>query len=173
MVTRYYRELLNFLSRAVNNRETAADLAQESYARVLAMQQEGAAIGEPRALLYRTARNLVVDRHRRGQFRAHEDIDALDDPAAGAAAPRHEQPEEAYAYAQHARALAAVIETLPPRCREAFVLNRFEGLSHQQVADHMGISKNMVAQHIIRGVLACQACEDAFDAAGTRAPRNE
>ena len=69
MVTRYYRELLNFLSRAVNNREAAADLAQESYARVLAMQQDGVTIAEPRALLYRTARNLVIDQHRRDTVR--------------------------------------------------------------------------------------------------------
>lgn len=173
VLERYYRELLNFLSRTVNDRDAAADLAQESYARVLALRQSGQAIANARALLYRTARNLVIDRHRRGQFRAHEDLDAQDDAAEGAAAPRHEQPEEAYAHAQHARALAAAIEALPPRCREAFVLNRFEGLSHQEVAERMGISKNMVAQHIIRGVLACQACEDALDAAGKRAARNE
>jgi RNA polymerase sigma factor (sigma-70 family) len=161
LLERYYRELLNFLSRTVNDRDAAADLAQESYARVLALRQSGEAISNVRALLYRTARNLVIDRHRRAVLRDHEDIDALAD-AAHAMAPVHAQPEEAYASAQHARAILAAIEALPPRCREAFVLNRFEGLSHQEVAERMGISKNMVAQHVIRGVLACKACEYAF-----------
>lgn len=165
VLERYYRELLNFLSRSVKDRDAAADLAQESYARVLALRQSGETIANARALLYRTARNLVIDRHRRADIRTHEDLDALEASAQAPAAPRHAQPEEVYAYGQHARAIVAVIEALPPRCREAFVLNRFDGLSHQEVAERMGISKNMVAQHIIRGVLACQACEDAFDAA--------
>ncbi len=51
MLTRYYRDLLNFCMRKVRDRDTAADLAQESYARVLSMQQKGQVILEPGALL--------------------------------------------------------------------------------------------------------------------------
>jgi RNA polymerase sigma factor (sigma-70 family) len=156
---RYHRELLNFLSRQVNDRDTAADLAQESFVRVLSAQTSGQAVWDMRALLYRTARNLVIDQHRRASHRQHEDIHALDEPDQPLA-PRHLQPEEVLAYEQQARALVHAIEALPPRCREAFVLNRFEGLSHQEVAERMGISKNMVAQHVGRGILSCQACLD-------------
>ncbi|ADU35051.1 sigma-70 family RNA polymerase sigma factor [Variovorax paradoxus] len=173
MLERYYRELLNFLSRTVNDRDAAADLAQESYARVLALRQSGETISNVRALLYRTARNLVVDQHRRSQHRDHEDIDALPEFDGAATAARHTQPEEVYAYEQHARAMVATIEALPPRCREAFVLNRFEGLSHQEIAERMGISRNMVAQHVIRGVLACKACEDALDAKSAETTKNK
>lgn len=41
MLERFYRELLNFLHRQVDDRDTAADLAQESYARVLAAEHAG------------------------------------------------------------------------------------------------------------------------------------
>ncbi len=169
MLTRYYRELLNFLSRSVSDRDTAADLVQESYVRVLAAQQAGQAVHDPRALLYRTARNLVIDQHRRADIRCHADIDGLAEHEQPVAS-QHLQPEEMYADQQHARAIMAAIESLPPRCREAFVLNRFEGLSHQEVAEHMGISKNMVAQHVIRGVLVCQACEDRLNGMPTKPP---
>lgn len=165
MLEHYHRELLNFLTRQVRDRDTAADLTQESFVRVLAVQSTGQAVLDLRALLYRTARNLVIDLHRRAVHRQHDDIDALgefDEPQA----PRHLQPEAIVAFEQEARALVAAIESLPPRCREAFVLNRFEGLSHQEVADHMGISKNMVAQHIARGLLTCHACLE-----GLAAPR--
>lgn len=164
VLERYYRELLNFCARMVRDPHAAADVVQESYARVLAVRNSGQAMPEPRALLYQTARRLIIDRHRRQAVREHDDIDALADDAQ-AAAPSHLEPESLYAHEQHARAIVATIEALPPRCREAFVLNRFEGLSHQEVADHMGISKNMVAQHIIRAVLACKACEDALNGA--------
>lgn len=166
MPERFHRELLNFLARHVRDRDTAADLAQESYVRVLAAQQAGQSISDPRALLFHTARNLVVDRHRRDQVRRHENLAELAE-ADQAMAAQHLQPDEILSYQQHAQVMVAAIESLPPRCREAFVLNRFEGLSHQKVADRMGISKNMVAQHVVRGVLVCKACEDRF-AAGVR-----
>lgn len=162
MVERYYRELRRFLSRIVNDGETASDLAQESYARVLSMEQAGTVIQNPRAVLYRTARNLVVDMHRRASVRATQDLDELlehEKPVAPAAS----QPEEAWASAQRTRSLLAAIETLPPRSREAFILHKFDGLSHAEVAARMGISRNMVEKHIIRGMLTCKKCLAEFD----------
>lgn len=162
MVTRYYRELLNFLSRAVNNREAAADLAQESYARVLAMQQDGVTIAEPRALLYRTARNLMIDQHRRDTVRGvsaepdhhADDFKVLDTLAAPAAL----EPETAAMSAQGVQAMLAVIGELPLRCREAFILHKFDGLSQAAVAQQMGISVTMVERHIKHAMQACRRC---------------
>jgi RNA polymerase sigma factor (sigma-70 family) len=165
VLERYHRELLNFLNRQVNDCHTAAELAQESFVRVLGLQSTGQAVLDVRALLYRTARNLVIDQHRRALHRQHDDIDALGEPEQPLA-DQHLQPDEILAYEQRARALVGAIDSLPPRCREAFVLNRFDGLSHQEVAERMGISKNMVAQHVARGILSCQACLDRL--AGTK-----
>lgn len=161
MAEHHYKELLNFCARALKNRDLAADLVQEAYARFLGAQQSGAAIADPRALLFHTVRNLLTDRHRRAEVRAHQSLDALPEDEQPLA-PRHLQPEEILAFSQYARAIFAAIESLPPRCREAFILNRFDGLSHQEVAGAMGISRNMVAQHVIRGVLVCKACDDRF-----------
>lgn len=157
MFERYYRELLNFLSGHVNDREVAADLTQESYARVLALRQSGQPITDPRALLYRTARNLVIDHHRRIQVRRHEDLDALPEIEHPSVAP-HLQPEQALLSQQLVDNYAAVIEALPPRCREAFILYIFDELTQIQIASRMGISVSMVEKHIVRGMLACKLC---------------
>jgi len=161
VVVRYYRELLNHFANRLRSREGAADLVQEAYLRLLAVQRAGRPVPEPRALLYLTAHNLLIDQHRRAGVRDHEPLDGLAE-SEQPAAPAYLQPDEAYAYDQRARAMQAAIEALPPRCREAFVLSRFDGLSHQEVAERMGISRNMVAQHVIRGVLACKACDEAL-----------
>ncbi|MGF1644642.1 MAG: sigma factor [Thiotrichales bacterium] len=52
MLERHYRELFNFLTRWTNDREAAADLVQESFARVLAVQYSGQTIADARALLF-------------------------------------------------------------------------------------------------------------------------
>lgn len=156
MLERHYRELLNFLAGLVGDRHAAADLAQESYARVLGLQHGGQAVLDGRALLYRTARNLVVDRHRRAALRRHEALDELAEEEHPSAPPQS-RPDEALASRQDVQACLAAIEALPPRCREAFVLHVFDELSQAQVAERMGISVSMVEKHVARGLLACRA----------------
>lgn len=158
VLERYHRELLNFLIRQVPDRDTAADLAQESYVRVLSAQSSGRAVLDMRALLYRVARNLVVDQHRRSEVRRHECLDAIPE-AQHPHAPQHLQPEEWLASQQVVAAYVAAIEALPDRCRQAFVLQVFDEYSHAQIARHMGISVSMVEKHIVRAMVACKQCE--------------
>lgn len=157
MLAHYYQELLNFCWRSLRNREAAADLVQESYLRVLGVQENAGeqAVREPRALLYHTARNLIIDKHRRAALRQHEALDALPE-AAHPSAPQHLQPEQALQGSQDWRACVDAIDALPPRCRDAFVLHIFEELPHAQIAARMGISVSMVEKHIARGMLSCQ-----------------
>lgn len=152
MLEFYHHELLNFLTRHVKDRDTAADLAQESCLRILTLQQAGHVIQDLRALLYRTARNLVVDQYRRTQVRQHDELDALAEDQLPSA-PRHLQPEEAVAAREHVNACLGALDGLPPRCREAMVLHLFEELPHAQIADRMGISVSMVEKHLVRGLL--------------------
>lgn len=164
MLERFYRELLNFLHRQVGDRDTAADLAQESYARVLTAQHAGPPVLDGRALLYRTARNLVIDQHRRAKVRQQESLDTVAE-LENQPAPRHLQPEEALASRQTVYAYVQVIENLPPRCREAFVLHLIEGLAQSEVAQRMGISVSMVEKHVVRGTLACRRYEQRAEGA--------
>jgi RNA polymerase sigma-70 factor (ECF subfamily) len=158
---RYYRELLSFLSRKVSDRATAADLAQESYARVYEAQRTGNVVRDPRALLYRTARNLVTDHHRRTSVRAgndgaatHEEPRELDDVMG----PETFEPDTILSSGQGLAAMVETIDRLPPRCREAFVLFKFDGLSYAEVAARMGISVRTVEMQLRIAMDACWAC---------------
>ncbi|HMN81086.1 MAG TPA: sigma-70 family RNA polymerase sigma factor [Burkholderiaceae bacterium] len=165
MVVRYYRELLSFLSRSVQDRELAADLTQESYLRLLSFQEKGTAVAEPRGFLYRTARNLVTDRYRsqaaRGASQAIDrDADELpDESLAALQAPAATEPQAAASSTQFVNAMVAVIDGLPARCREAFILHKFDGLTQVQVAAEMGISVKMVERHIKIALQACRRCQ--------------
>ena len=173
MVTRYYRELLSFLSRKVSDRATAADLAQESYARVLASQQAGSMVRDPRALLYKTARNLLIDQGRRGDVRARfaePDDDVDSDEPENTLGPAAFEPDVALESQQMVNAILAIIDSLPPRCRQAFILHKFDGLTHAEVAAHMGVSVKMVEQHVRNAMEACKRCRDSVDDNAPSAP---
>jgi RNA polymerase sigma factor (sigma-70 family) len=163
---RYYRELLNFLARKVRDRETAADLAQESFVRVYAAEQAGTVIHNPRALLYKTARNLVVDNFRREDAWGRQSKPGLEAPAVDPdehAGPDTLEPEMVQASRQRFEAIVSIVEALPPRCREAFVLVKFDGLVHADVAQRMGITVKTVEMHIQNALTACWNHLEALD----------
>lgn len=53
--------------------------------------------------------------------------------------------------------LLNVVTCLPPRCREAFVLHKFDGLTYVEVAERMGISVGQVEKHMMRALDTCRA----------------
>ena len=144
-------ELLGYFLRAVRDPHEAQDLVQETYTRLLG-RRGGEPVGNPRALLYEVARNLLIDRHRQGRVRQHESDSAL----AEHPAPPSTQPETVVAGRQRLQQLVAVIESLPPRCREAFVLHRIDGLPQAEVARRMGVSRNMVERHVMLAMATCR-----------------
>ena len=153
---RYYDELLRYFMHVTRDLHESQDLVQEVFERVLAMEREGKEIQEMRALLYQTARNLLVDRFRFQSVRNH----VSDDELRELAAPRADQPDEAYARSQRSKFLIATIEALPPRCREAFVMNKIEGIGQALVAEQMGVSRNMVERHIMTAIAICRKAMD-------------
>jgi len=46
----------------------------------------------------------------------------------------------------------ATIDSLPDRCREVFVLSRFEKLSHKEISESMGISTKTVENQITKAL---------------------
>lgn len=152
MHAHFYDELLSYLKRELRDIHAAQDLVQETYGRVLVKAAAGERIDDPRALLYEVARNLVIDRHRQMRVRQHSsDETLLDMPA-----PASDGPETRYAGQQRLRLLVQAIEGLPPRCKEAFVLHRLDGLPQAEVASRMGISLNMVERHMMLALASCR-----------------
>ena len=73
---RHRNELLAFLTRRVRCRETARDLLQDAFVRL--MHSERGDVGNLRAFLYRIANNLSIDHARRNQVRGVNDEQALE-----------------------------------------------------------------------------------------------
>ncbi|MBF8747189.1 sigma-70 family RNA polymerase sigma factor [Pseudomonas putida] len=147
----YYRELVSFLSSRLGSRQAAEDVAHDAYLRVLE-RTDSQQIEHPRAFLYRTALNLVVDRHRRHQVRQAESLDVLDldEQWHGPALTLDMQRDQRLALMQKA------LDELSGACRDCFLLRKLDGLSHQQIADRLGISRSLVEKHIVNAMKHCR-----------------
>lgn len=150
----FHGELLRFLHRNLGSSADAADLAQDTFAQWLksASRQQ---VRQPRAFLFQIARNLLRDHWRRQDGRRPS---AAEGEARESAEPASEGREpmlqlERQRYLRH---LAAALDSLPPRRREAFVLHKFDGLSQAEVAQRMGISLSMVEKHVAAALLHCK-----------------
>lgn len=152
MVARFYSallhsELVGFFARSLNDRDAAADVVQESYARVFAMNPASGAVRDLRALLFHTGKNIVVDGARRRQAEAR----MLQTLALICADEAPSAEREASARQQLER-LAQRLRAMPRKRREAFVLVRIHGLTHAEAATHMQGSVAAIEKHIVRAV---------------------
>ncbi len=127
--------------------ESAEDLVQEAFVRLW----EGRASVDPtrsvKALLFRSVRNLALNRVRDQSNRR-----SLLDARAVELRPRASDPESEVVGRDLARRLHGWIDALPQRQREALNLSRFEGLSHGEVAEVMGLSARTVNNHLVRAL---------------------
>lgn len=148
-------ELLQYLRKRLGDRETAADLAQETFSRMM-KYRDADDIEDRKLMLFRIANNLILEYHR-GRQRHH----AVNHVSLEETGPlrAHEPSVESMADARQAidTLLKRTITELPPKCRLAFMLSRFDGLSYPQIAERMGVSVKMVEKHITKALLACRA----------------
>jgi RNA polymerase sigma-70 factor (ECF subfamily) len=144
-----YRQYAGWLNRVMSGRlrSTAIevdDLVQETYVRVSRYSPEEAA-RHPKALLLRIAVNLARDNMRRNVVRGG--LAAEDDVSLASIAVACDQHELLQ--------LKQIVLALPPIYRDVFVLNRFTGLTYEEIASHVGISVKAVEWRMSRALEMC------------------
>jgi RNA polymerase sigma factor (sigma-70 family) len=143
-------ELLRFLSAKLGSYQDAREVAQEAYVRLLKLDRPGA-VSFLKALLYKTASNLAIDRirHRRLVVR-HERFGA-------AAAEPFESPADVTSAAlDDVRVIATALGELPARCRSAFLMSRVEALDSAEIAARLGVTDRAVRKYIARALVFLQ-----------------
>ncbi|TDX61353.1 RNA polymerase sigma-70 factor (ECF subfamily) [Methylosinus sp. sav-2] len=149
------RDLLDCLTRRVGY-EDAFDLLQETFVRMLRRREVGP-IADEDAYLRTTAINLARDFSRHSKTMAKH-VAPGDIPAE--IAETGLDPSQVCEAKEGARLLYAAMKGLPPKCREVFILRRFHDLSPDEIAQRLGISRNMVLKHLR---LALERCHAALD----------
>jgi RNA polymerase sigma-70 factor (ECF subfamily) len=154
---RHRAHLVALVARRTGDRDTAAELVQDSFARLMAAGSVGSAEGDTK-LLYAIARNATID-HARTVRRRTELFSSLVAEQFRSEVPSAEQ---AYESRDAMNALVDALSLLPLRTREVFVLRRVEGLSHAEIAARLAISISTVEKHLVRALRHCERCLKAY-----------
>ena len=141
--------LTGWLRRRLGCPQSAADLAQDTYLRLL-QAREAPQLIEPRAFLTTVAKRVLCNHFRRQELeRAY--LQAL-----------AQQPEQV-APSEEDKALILdtlleldrLLDSLPPLVKRAFLLAQVDGLSHGEIARELGISLATVKRYLHKAALRC------------------
>ncbi|MFV3411853.1 sigma-70 family RNA polymerase sigma factor [Pseudomonas nitroreducens] len=141
--------LHNWLRGRLGNAADAADLAQDTFLRVL-LRPERVELHTPRAFLRTVARGLVIDHWRRQELeRAY--LDAI------AHLPEAQVPsaEDRHNILQLLENIARLLDGLKPKVRSAFLLAQCEGMPHARIAEELGVSVRSVERYIAEALFHC------------------
>lgn len=148
-----YREnhgwLQTWLRRRLGDREHAADVAQDTFVRLMVSGRLPGPL-ESRSYLAQIARNLVIDQWRRLRIeRAYlESIAHLPEPVSPSL-------ETRALILETLMQIDAMLDRMPENVRKAFLLSQFEGLSYAQIAERLGVTVSSVQKYMTQAIVAC------------------
>ncbi len=146
--------LLHYAAR-LTNEETAYDVVQEAFVSLWQMRASIDPDRSLRALLYTLVRNEALNERR--TMRRREDRHAEYSPSTHPPSPADRL--ETQVLRDRFRQW---IEDLPERQREAFRLSRFDDLTHEEIADVMGIATRTVTNHVTQALQTLRERLDAY-----------
>jgi RNA polymerase sigma factor (sigma-70 family) len=145
--------LQGWLRRKLGCAQHAADLAQDTFVRILGMRLEKLnEVQEPRAYLTTVARGLVIDHYRRRELEQAYLQSLAHLPEAVALSPEHRQ-----LALEALMAVDRLLDGLSPKARAAWLHSRLDGLTHGEIAGLLGVSVPRVRQYLATAARQCYA----------------
>lgn len=128
--------------------EVSRDLAQDIFVQIWTKREALKNVSRFESYLYITTRNLIIDRLRKKVY-VPENEEYLKNYFEETCY----HPGQQLELKELEQAVNQAIRHLPPQQQTAFRLSRFQGLSHEEIAHQMGISKQSVKSYIVRAIV--------------------
>ena len=151
-IFRHRAALHRYLIKFTYGAEDIEDLVQETYVRLYALA-DYRAVESPKALLFRIAHNLAVERARSKKTQATDSMADLEQLGVfSTEVPADEQLDSRRRFEMFCTA----VDRLPPLCRRVFVLRKVYRLSHDEIAEVLGVSHSTIEKHVAKGLVRCR-----------------
>ncbi|WP_092137104.1 sigma-70 family RNA polymerase sigma factor [Cupriavidus sp. YR651] len=145
----HHRWLLGWLHRKVGCWHRSADLAHDTFMRLLA-REESLSILEPRAFLTTVAQRVLANQWRRDKLeQAYLEALAHQSPALAPSA------EERAILLETLQEIANLLDGLPVPVKRAFLMAQLEGLTQPEIASALRISVTTVKRYLVRAGTQC------------------
>lgn len=141
---RYFPVVAAFCNGILKDPQLSEDMAQEVLLSLWVKRQDVfCTVGSLRQYLFTVSRNRVMSYLRSRYARSTVSLDA-----SAAEVPCNGRADEKVIYDQLRGDLSKVLETMPQKRREVFLLSRKEGYSRKEIAREMEVSEATVKKHI-------------------------
>jgi RNA polymerase sigma-70 factor (ECF subfamily) len=148
--------LYQWLCKKMSSQLDAADIAQDTFVRVLL--KEHVEITEPRAYLTRIAHGLMVNSLKRRDIeRAYQAT--LIDPYLL----EYPSPEMQALVVEALLAIDEMLNTLPPKVKQAYLMMQLDGLKYKEIAEKLDVSIRTIASYIEKATIHCLIFESSYN----------
>lgn len=148
VVRRTYVDTYTLAMRLTGNEEDARDVVQEAYLRAWKGIRRFRGDARFTTWMYRITANTAYTLVQRRRRRRTETLDAVDEPAETLVSALPEAAAESAAMMEQ---LGEAVNALPPKLRSIVVLKDVYGLSHEAIAEELGISVAAAKVRLHRG----------------------
>jgi len=147
------RFLKRFLTRFLSEQQDIEDVVQETYLRAYSSAGDSD-LEQPKAFLFRIAKNIALNELTR---KARQITDYIEDCSPSVVIEPDVSVEQEVEAQQTLGVYCEAVAALPEKCRKVYLLRKVHGLSHQEIADRMGLSLSSVEKYLKQGMLHCKA----------------
>ena len=150
-------QIQRFLQQRIRCADTAADLIQDIYLKLMLLKPPPSSETEVRAWLFTVASNLSIDHIRLHKRRS----ELLDQYLGNETEVDHRQAPERLVQAQdQLQQIQSALADLPYQCADILYLSRVEGLTHVEIAGQLNISVSWVEKQLARALIHCRQAVD-------------
>ncbi|WP_276482058.1 RNA polymerase sigma-70 factor [Paraflavitalea pollutisoli] len=139
----YYEPLCRYAFTLVKNEAACEDIVQETFVRIWDKKKDLIGSEGLHFYLFRAVRNNSLSYIEQLRRQATGDLGSYDMADTSA-----DQPAPTSSGKDYHTLLQEAIGSLPPKCREVFVLSRVSDLSYQQISETLDISIKTVENHM-------------------------
>jgi RNA polymerase sigma-70 factor, ECF subfamily len=155
LIDTYQHRLMRYLMFLTGKRETAEDLFQEVWIRVLRRGSQYNGKARFDTWIFTIARNLVIDLSRKRTMASLDEMrEAGEDERPFEIAQDGPSPLQQFQFREDAAELATVLDTLEPNYREVLTLRFHEELSLEEIAGVTRAPLSTVKSRLYRGLAA-------------------
>lgn len=144
----YYRDLCSTAIRFVYSRQAAEDIVGEVFLLFWTNQIYQTITTSYRAYLFRAVRNRAFN-YIKFDLNRSASLDLIPDDCE---ADTVQQPDQILQLDELLRRINEIVRTLPLQAQRVFIMSRFDGQSHAEIAQELQISHKTVESHITRAL---------------------